>query len=281
MQCKYKKISYKIDKRIKNDKDNWIIVKGTHEALVSYKDFDKIQNLLDKRGFKCNNNGTLSIFAGMIKCGDCKNSMVRNKSGNKKKDGSDIVNYYCSTYIRKSHELCTRHLIKAEIVEDIVLKAVQNQIKLVLNQEKLINDIYKERNQNHIKEEYQEKINSINENIKKLENIKKESYLDWKKDIITQEDYFMFVEDYSKKINDYNKEIAELENKINNIKDESIEDYFRHYRKYKNIDKLDRTITTELVETIYIYEDKKIEINFKYNDIYSKINDYIREEDLN
>ena len=91
----------------------------------------------------------------------------------------------------------------------------------------------------------------------------------------------MFVEDYSKKINDYNNEIAELENKINNIKDESIEDYFRHYRKYKNIDKLDRTITTELIETIYIYEDKKIEINFKYNDIYSKINDYIREEDLN
>ena len=281
VQCKYKKISYKIDKRIKNDKDNWIIVKGTHEALVSYKDFNKIQNLLDKRGFKCNNNGTLSIFAGMIKCGDCKNSMVRNKSGNKKKDGSDIVSYYCSTYIRKSHELCTRHLIKAEIVEDIVLKAVKKQIKLVLNQEKLINEIYKERNQNHIKEEYQEKIISINENIQKLENIKKESYLDWKKDIITQEDYFMFVEDYSKKINDYNKEIAELENKINNIKDESIEDYFRHYRKYKNINKLDRTITTELIETIYIYEDKKIEIDFKYNDIYSKINDYIREEDQN
>ena len=92
----------------------------------------------------------------MIKCGDCKNSMVRNKSGNKKKDGSDIVSSYCSTYIRKSHELCTRHLIKAEIVEDIVLKAVQKQIKLVLNQEKLINEIYKERNQNHIKEEHQE-----------------------------------------------------------------------------------------------------------------------------
>ena len=91
VQCKYKTVSYKIHKRVKNSKENWIIVKRTHEALVSYNDFDKVQKMLDSRGWKCNHDGTISTFAGKVKCGDCKCAMHKNTSGTIRKDGSRVV----------------------------------------------------------------------------------------------------------------------------------------------------------------------------------------------
>ena len=154
VQCKYKTVSYKIHKRVKNSKENWIIVKGTHEALVSYNDFDKVQKTLDSRGWKCNHDGTISTFAGKVKCGDCKCAMHKNTSGFIRKDGSRVVHYYCSTYTRKSHDLCTRQGIKYEVLEDLVLKAIQNQSKLVLEQEKLIKKIYAENRKEEMKADY-------------------------------------------------------------------------------------------------------------------------------
>ena len=278
VQCKYKTVSYKIHKRVKNSKENWIIVKGTHEALVSYNDFDKVQKMLDSRGWKCNHDGTISTFAGKVKCGDCKCAMHKNTSGTIRKDGSRVVHYYCSTYTRKSHDLCTRHGIKYEILEDLVLKAIQNQTKLVLEQEKLIKKIYAENRKEEMKAYYKEKIKELNEELSKLDVLKRESYMDWKKNIISQNDYFIFVENYSKSINEINNKIKEFEDKLNGMKDETIDNYIVKYKQFCNITSLDREIVDELIETIYVFENNKIEIKFKYNDINKKILEMIGKE---
>ena len=281
VQCKYRKISYKIDKRVKNNKEDWIIVKGTHEAIVSYKDFDKVQNYLDSRAWKVNRDGALSIFAGKIKCGDCNSFMTRNKTGKPRKDGTPVIHYYCSTYTRKSHDLCTRHSTKLEVLEDIVLKTIQKQIKLVINQEQLINEIYDENRKDKLKEEYKLKVQDLNDEILKLDGLKREAYMDWKKDVITQNDYFVFVEGYSKKISEINKTIKEYENKISGMKDESINDYILKFKQFNNVTKLDREIIEELIDKIYVYENNKLEIVFKYDDINKKILELIGKEKLN
>ena len=278
VQCKFRKLSYKIDKRVKNDKSDWIIVKDTHESIISYKDFDKVQKILDSRGWRCNNDGTVSIFAGKIKCGDCKSSMTRNKTGKPKKDGTPIIHYYCSTYMRKSKKLCTRHSINIEVLEPLILKTIKKQIELVLDTEKLIKEIYEENSKEKYKTEYQNNINSLNDELKKLDVLKREAYMDWKKEIITQNDYFSFVEVYSKNISEINKRITEYQNKINEIKDESIDNYIALFKQYKNINKIDKEVVDELIDTIYVYENNKIEIVFKYNDIYKQITNIIKEE---
>ena len=55
-----------------------------------------------------------------------------------------------------------------------------------------------------MKAEYKEKIKELNEVLSKLDVLKRESYMDWKKNIISQNDYFIFVENYSKSINEIN-----------------------------------------------------------------------------
>ena len=278
IQCKTRKVSYKLKKRIRNNEEDMIIVKGTHEALVSYETFEEVQHILDSRAWKCNNDGTISLFAGKIICGDCNGRMMKNKHGGLRKDGSEIINYYCSTYYRKSHELCTNHAISHKLLVDLVLKSIKNQINLVLNQEVIIKKIYKENKKNKKKAELEEQLEELKNQLIKLNVLKKESYMDWKKEIISQDDYFMFVENYSKSINEVNVKIREYEDKISCLKDKVIDDYIKKYKQFNNITTLDREVVDELIENIYIFENKKIEIKFRYSDLNEKILKFIGKE---
>ena len=207
--------------------------------------------------------------------------MMKNKSGYVTKDGKKSVYYYCSTYYKKSHESCTNHSINYNRLIDLVLKAIQEQIKLVLNQEKVIKTIWRNNEKNNQKLELKEKVDELKEELLKINVLKKEIYMDWKKNIISQEDYFAFVESYSKQINDINNKINEYENKINDISDKKIEDYIEKYKQFNNITSLDKEVIDELIEKIYVFEDKKIEIKFKYNDINKNILEIIRKEQSN
>ena len=48
---KVKKINYKLKKQIMLNKDEWIKVENTHEAIISKEDFEKVQNILNKRSY--------------------------------------------------------------------------------------------------------------------------------------------------------------------------------------------------------------------------------------
>lgn len=48
---KVKKINYKLKKQIMLDKDEWIKVENTHESIISKEDFEKVQNILNKRSY--------------------------------------------------------------------------------------------------------------------------------------------------------------------------------------------------------------------------------------
>ena len=127
-------------------------------------------------------------------------------------------------------------------------------------------------------EEISKYINEALKELSKLDVLKRESYMDWKKNIISQNDYFIFVENYSKSINEINNKIKEFEDKLNGMKDETIDNYIVKYKQFCNITSLDREIVDELIETIYVFENNKIEIKFKYNDINKKILEMIGKE---
>lgn len=48
---KVKKVNYKIKKQVMLPKDNWIKVENTHERIISKEDFEKVQNILNKRSY--------------------------------------------------------------------------------------------------------------------------------------------------------------------------------------------------------------------------------------
>ena len=61
VQHTYTKISYHTKKLRKVDTNDQIIVKNTHEAIISKEDFDKVQTLINKRS-KCTRGKEKNIY---------------------------------------------------------------------------------------------------------------------------------------------------------------------------------------------------------------------------
>ena len=69
---KWKVASVGSNKHLKTKEEDWIVVEGTHEAIVSKEVFDAVQEKLElnsrKRSKTHNNNYPLK---GLVKCGGC------------------------------------------------------------------------------------------------------------------------------------------------------------------------------------------------------------------
>ena len=109
-----RKLSYKSKKRISVDKEYWIIVNNTHDAIISENVFSIINSK------KINNKLLLN---GLVYCYDCKSLMSIKKDKRTKN-----IKYYlnCNRYSRsvKSRE-CFSHFISYSYLEKYVLDCLK------------------------------------------------------------------------------------------------------------------------------------------------------------
>ena len=262
--------SYKIHKVEQVPEEEWITVENMHEAIIDKELFEKAQGIrrVDTR---VQNNGELSIWAGVLKCADCRRAM--HKKYCKNKNGKLYGYYICGTYRKKSNKLCTKHTIKVEELEESVLQAVRLHIKLLIDTEKLLQQINKFSSRKLINENIQYIKQEKEKEIKKLSNLKRCLYEDWKNEYITKEEYIEYKQKYEKDIVKTKEIIASLDSQKE--KQEEIVNgnskWIENFKIHKNITKLDRNIIIELIDYIEVHENKKITIHFKFMDELNKI----------
>lgn len=125
--------SYKVHKVEQVPEDEWITVENMHEPIIEKELFEKAQKLR-KVDTRVQNSGTLSIWAGILKCADCGRAMHKKYCKNKR--GTVYEYYICGTYRKKSNKLCTKHTLKVEELEKAVLEAIKLHIELLVDTEK-------------------------------------------------------------------------------------------------------------------------------------------------
>ena len=255
--------SYKIHKIEQVPEEEWVTVENMHKPIIEKELFEKAQNLR-KVDTRVENNGSLSIWAGILKCGDCKRAM--NKKYCKNKSGTVYEYYICGTYRKKSKKLCTKHTLKVEELEKAVLEVIKLHIELFVDFENLIKQFEKL----NIKKTVNSNIDNLKkvkeEEIEKLNNFKKSLYEDWKNEDITKEEYLEYKQKYEQDIDRIRETIVNFDK--NKEKEKCVisenNKWIENFKIHKNIEKLDRNIITELIDYIEVYENKKIKIHFKF-----------------
>ena len=201
VQCKERVVSYKVHKIVKNPKEEWIVVEGTHEPIIEKDVFWKIQDVLFSRDTRVEKNGELSMFAGHIRCKDCKRAMNKKTLSNKNRN-RDYWYYICSTYRNKSKDMCTKHSIRNDKLESAVLQAIRFQIKLVIEMEEILREINKSQVVNLKNNNIENSIKRHEQELEKNKKLKKSAYEDWKLGVISQTEYLEYTESYMNKIKD-------------------------------------------------------------------------------
>lgn len=250
-------------KQRKVDKENWIIVKNTHEAIIDKDMWQKAQSLLLKRTRSLDLESNQSIFAGFVKCGDCCRSMAKNQWT--KADSTPVYSYYCGTYKRIGKQYCTPHHIRLDVLEQIVLGDLRAIVKNIANLKELVNT------QNttvaKAKKGIDERINKLELKLAKMKRLKKSIYEDYKEELISKEEFLTYREDYLKKEELYTKQMqAQEEKQKENVSEDVFETpWLKRFLELREIEKLDRDIVVEMINVIAVYENRKIKISYNFS----------------
>ena len=276
-QGKRKVKSYKIHKVEQVPEEEWVTVENMHEPIIDNELFEKAQALrqVDTR---VQNSGTLSMWAGILKCADCGRAM--HKKYCKNTSGTVYEYYICGTYRKKSNKLCTKHTLKVEELEQSVLEAIKLHIELLIDTETILEQINKSKTKKLASANMESIKITKEKEIERLNNLKRGLYEDCKNGDITREEYLEYKQKYEQDIQRLKEIIVNLDNQKE--KQEEIIDgnskWIENFKKYKNISELDRDIITELIDYIEVYEDKKIKIHFKFINELDKILEYVDNE---
>lgn len=264
VQGKNATVGFKSSKRKKNEDgtDYFVRVENTHEAIVSKSDFSTVQRLLKFEG-RWKDGGDVSIFNGVLMCGDCMTPMIRRTYKNK--DGDKRV-YICKT--KNIGKGCSRHSIEEDKLCEIVLQALKVYVSGCIDYSKLIDKVRR----------YQlsfDHITDYDANMKRLReeyNLMSGDMIGFQSDlaagIITQEQYEKYTKLYKKKLADIAASIEESEKTVKGLLKDGVAagTKLEELKRTMKIKELDRKTLLKFVECIWVYEDSEVrlQIDFKF-----------------
>ena len=107
--------------------EDWIVVEGQHEAIIDRKSFDIVQGKLKSRQ-RPGASGEISLFAGLIKCGECGKALTVRYTNDKHPRRI----YSCKTYNAYGKQHCTQHRIEYDTLYSLVLNKIRECAKAAL-----------------------------------------------------------------------------------------------------------------------------------------------------
>lgn len=260
VQCKKRKINYKLKKVIDAPKSDWIIVPNTHEAIIDKEKFYSAQSILKNRE-KTRNKSVDFLFRGLVVCKDCGKKMGTTTDIRGKGNGTRYLR--CSSYATAPlQRICTPHLVNYKKLEEAIISEIQEICKKYLDKSK-IKQIVDIENQELDREAYIKREKAIlAKAIDVLEAQIDKIYDDKLSGLIGNEDFTRI----------YDKKIAERDAKKQKLKDLENAEFTRNKIDYESImsdflkkDNITSYMLNSLINKIEIDNDKKITINYKFS----------------
>lgn len=266
--------------------DEWRCIPDAHEAIVSQELFDKVQKIFDERSERMQKKWAeskqvrdkiVNLFVKRIYCGDCGKRMRFVKGNNALRDKNFYyTNYVCGGYLDSGYRNCTRHSIRYQDVVDAVFAAMQVQMEYALNQEKMMQKLRGTAKEHNLIDQYVAKVNYLMQELKKVNSRREGLFESFAEGILDEADY-----QYAKK--SYDEEYASLEKQLSEAKSRKKEldgvltannEWLQAIHKVEDATELDQDLVNALVKKVLIYEDNRVEVEFKFReqkDVFDRI----------
>ena len=278
VQSKYKNISYKVHKQIKNKEEDWIVVENTHEPIIDKERFFKIQELRKNRKYNWNKRvEDNSIFKDLVICSNCKELMdliVTNK-----KEISEIkIKKYAFRCNNCNIDNKNDFYIKVDTLKTCIFRSIKYHIDLLRGVEEARKEI---KPRTEYTKSIKQKVENMKYELEIVEKNKIENYEKWKNSEITEIEYIENIKNIVGKECILKNAIKDEKSKLLKAKKEAINlrenVWIDTLLKYKNQRKITKEMLEDLIDKIYINkEGRKIIIKFKYEDAYKLAMDYLK-----
>lgn len=252
VQGKTTKISFKSKEIKANPRNEWIIIKGTHEPIISEELFRLARSHSISRR-KPPAKGFENVFSGIAKCADCGRNMT---SAPSKKSGG-TYNLCCGGYKSYGADECGNHFIDYDLLYTAVLQELKGWLSLSEQDKAAIMEKLKKAES----QAAQQKDASIKQALAKLEKrlhevtrILKKMYEEHALNDTDEAVYSVLSEDYRTEFATLEASIKSVTAKLNeqSSKCESYNEFFSVLDEITDIKELTRPLLQKFVDHIEI-----------------------------
>ena len=268
--------SYKDKRKVDNPKEDWLIFKNTHEAIIDQETFDIVRKMRNhKRSNQRYKNraGHENLFAGLVFCGTCGR---KHYFCPQEKNGLNHDHYKCSGY-RKPIDGCenSHYIQKSALIEIISGKLRQTIQEVHFNQEAFLKKLEQQSQAQFNKDNKRQRqqLQKDEHRFKEIDNIIQKLYEDNLLDKISDERFVKLSRSYEEEQKQLRASISDLTEKLAKQQEDSlnISKFMVRISKYTELPELTVEIVNELIDKIVIHKptgtkrNRIIQIDIYYN----------------
>jgi len=261
VQGKNRIVSYKVHDQVRVPEEDWFVKENTHESTFSQEEYAELTRLLKRDTRTANGQRQVYLFSGFLKCRDCGKALQR-------KTAKEITYYCCRTYTEKSKIRCTKHSIRLDVLEWAVLLAIQTQITFLNDLEDLVGEVNNTPATSGNAAQIEKALQKRQQEVEHTKALADGLFFDWKAGDIDRDEFLRLKEKLKEKANLAEVAIASLAEEIRQIEDRASTqtNILEVFLTHKNVQELSRSLLVELVDTIFVHEDKKVTVRLRFAD---------------
>ena len=283
--------SYKDKRKVDNPKEDWLIFKNTHEAIIDQETFDIVRKMRNhKRSNQRYKNraGHENLFAGIVFCGTCGR---KHYFCPQEKNGLNHDHYKCSGY-RKPIDSCENphYIQKSALIEIVSGKLRQTIQEIHFDQEAFLKKLEQQSQAQFSKnnKRQRQQLQKDEHRSKEIDSIIQKLYEDNLLGKISDERFVKLSQSYEEEQKQLQTSISDLTEKLAKQQEDSlnISKFMTRISKYTELPKLTVEIVNELIDKIVIHKptgtkrNRIIKIDIYYNFIGKLNNEKSEPNDL-
>jgi hypothetical protein len=281
VQGRKKQSFYAGRKQFYTAESDWIVVQNTHEPIIDEKTFEAVQTIMMERkdvyhqrlGKYNYLDHCENILSGLVWCPQCQRPMVRYKSVS---HGKKL--WY--TYICQGHAndptRCNFTSIKEKDLHEVVFEAIQKQIELAADLDKVVRERNATPEFRHQQSEAQAQLEAARRTLKRSHSLYDSLYQNYVEQLMTEQEYVTLKARYKEEAEKAQRLIDTLEQRKAASKNQTSENRFLcEFGAFRGIGALTKEMAAALIERIEIDANQNITIQFRYRDEYIALLDYV------
>ena len=259
------------------DRENWIVVRGTHEAIIDRETFDRVQEILAQvksryKSFRVVPY-TENVLRGRIFCGCCGRHM------NRRRESSKRYVYYCLANSRIAKDACAADTrIRENDLFDIILKIVRKEAEVILG-----NEYYRREADSRVtarKMEMERRIADLRREAARNRSFMTGLYENFVSGVLTATEYHDMKREYEVRIEKAEQTVRELMESQAEL-EEQLEQYTSLAERLETLTP-DSTLTAQLVDKLIqrvtVNSQTEVSIDFVFNNGFERLHEVMRDE---
>lgn len=258
---------YKVKKRAARPREEWAVTENSHEPIIDRHSFESVQQVLALDTRVSPGCETAELFSGRVFCGECGGAMVRKTvpSGGKK-----YVYYVCAAH--KNEKTCFAHCLRDTALGELVEEAVRSCIRGCVNFPALKACLNGAAPNRFSMRSLQARLEQKEEEVRRFRRLLQSLYENLAEDVLDKNEYQEYKEVYTKRYARAAEQAAMLRQEIaaETPGGGRGEDQIAAWETEEKTIAPDHLLIALLIERIFVYKDRKIEIVYRCQDEFQK-----------